>query len=236
MYLADPKVPYTSDEKSREFGVYPAIVVDLRDPHDQGRVKIELPWIAEEDVPQAHTWARLTTMNAGAARGSWFIPEVGDEVLVSFVAGNTRWPIIIGTLWNGVDTPPETMDPGGENNVRSFTSRSGHKLTFDDTGGAESVKVETQGGHTLKLDDGNGGVITLQHSGGSVIEIDASGTISITATNQVNVDAPAGLNVTAAMVNVDAAMSKFTGVVKAETIITNAVVSSTYTPGAGNIW
>ena len=88
----------------------------------------------------------------------------------------------------------------------------------------------------LNLDDGSGGEITLTHSGGSEIKIDASGTISITALNKVEVEAPAGMNVTTSMLTVDAALAKFSGVVKAETVITNAVVSSSYTPGAGNVW
>ncbi len=85
------------------------------------------------------------------------------------------------------------------------------------------------------LDDGNT-EITLTHSGGAEIKIDASGTVSITAVNKVTIDAPAGLDVSAAMVTVNAAMSKFSGVVQADTVITNAVVSSSYTPGAGNVW
>jgi len=223
-------------QRYRLVGVYPALVVDVRDPGDQGRVKVELPWIAEEDIGQAQAWARCATFMAGADRGSWFIPEIGDEVLIAFVAGNPRWPIVIGALWNGVDNSPETMDPGGENNIRSITSRSGHRVTLDDTAGAEKIKLETQGGHVLNLDDGSGGVITVHHSGGAEIKIDASGTISITAINQVSLDAPAGLNVTASMVDVQAPISTFSGVVKADTVITNAVISSSYTPGAGNIW
>lgn len=220
----------------RLFGVYPALVTNIVDPDNQGRVEIELPWTVEDDSTQARSWARLVTFMAGAERGSWFIPEVEDEVLVAFIAGDPRWPIVTGSLWNGVDAPPETMDSAGENNLRSITSRSGHTLTFDDTSGAEKIEVVTQGGHVLNLDDGSGGEIVLTHSGGSEIKINSSGTISITALNQVKVDAPAGMTVTTPMLTVDAPYSKFSGVVKAETVITNAVVSSSYTPGAGNVW
>ena len=221
-------------ERPRLYGVYPAIVTDVQDPDSQGRVQIRLPFVEESDGGSALAWARLATLMAGADRGTWFIPEVDDEVLVAFTAGDPRRPVVIGALWNGVDTPPESMDSA--NNIRSITSRSGHTLTFDDTGGAEKVELKTNGGHTFTLDDAAGGTVTLAHSNGATVKIDAAGNIEITANVKVKITAPAGLDVTAAMVTVDAAMSKFSGVVKADTVITNSVVSASYTPGAGNVW
>lgn len=236
MTFTAAKGPYAPAARERLYGVYPALVRDVVDPDNQGRVQVELPWVSEQDGGTALAWARLSTLMAGGDRGSWFIPEVGDEVFVAFMAADPRWPVVIGALWNGIDAPPETMDNGGENNIRSITSRSGHKLTFDDTGGAEKLEIQTQAGHVFTLDDAAGGEITLRHLGGAAIKIDSSGTVSITALNQVNVEAPAGMQITAAMVTVDAALAKFSGVVQSEAVITNAVVSSTYTPGAGNIW
>jgi uncharacterized protein involved in type VI secretion and phage assembly len=231
-----PGIPPTSlgTERHRLYGVYPALVTDVQDPDGQGRVQIRLPFVEETDGGAALAWARLATLMAGGERGTWFIPEPDDEVLVAFTAGDPRRPVVIGALWNGVDAPPESMD--SDNNIRSVTSRSGHKLSFDDTAGAEKIVLETQGGHTLTLDDGAGGTVTLEHSNGAKIRIDAAGNIDITANVKVKVQAPAGLDVTAAMVTVDAAMSKFSGVVKADTVITNSVVSASYTPGAGNVW
>ena len=218
----------------RLVGVYPALVTDVQDPDRQGRVQVSLPFVNGAEGPQAAAWARLATFMAGADRGSWFIPEVNDEVLVAFLAGDARHPIVIGALWNGVDTPPETMD--ADNNRRSITSRSGHRLLFDDTNGSEKVVLETQGGDRLTLDDAAGGTVTLEHSNGATIRIDNTGTVSIRANNRVRIDAPSGVQVSAAMVTVDAAISTFSGVVKADTVITNAVVSASYTPGAGNVW
>lgn len=235
--LADPKGPFAAEPpRARLYGVFPAVVVDVADPDGQGRVKIRLPWVSAEDGERATAWARLSTLMAGAGRGTWFVPEPEDEVLVAFVAGDPRWPVVLGALWNGVDAPPEAMDGAGKNNVRSITSRSGHVLTFDDTRGAEKVEIETQSGHVLTLDDASGGTVTLRHNNGATIEIDASGNVSITANARVTIDAPAGLTVTAAKVDVNAAMSMFSGIVKCDTLITNAVVSSTYTMGAGNVW
>ncbi|WP_437656652.1 phage baseplate assembly protein V [Sorangium sp. So ce1182] len=236
MIAQDPKGPLVPPQRHRLFGVYPALVTSVKDPDGQGRVEVTLPWVDEEDSRSARGWARLGTMMAGGDRGTWFIPEVDDEVLIAFAAGDPRWPLVIGALWNGADAPPEQMDGGGQNNIRSITSRSGHKLTFDDSSGAEVVRVTTQGGHEVELDDAGGGTIRVSHQGGAQIEIDASGTVKVTATNMVQIDAPSGMQVTAAQVTVNAALSKFSGVVQADSVITNAVVSATYTPGAGNVW
>jgi uncharacterized protein involved in type VI secretion and phage assembly len=220
--------------RTRLFGVCPAVVRDVQDPLGQGRVRLELPFLAAADAASAQAWARLATMMAGGGRGTWFVPEPGDEVLVAFAAGDPSHPIVIGALWNGADAPPETMD--ANNDIRSVTSRAGHRVTLDDTVGATKVKIETANGHVFNLDDAGGGTCTLQHSGGASITIDASGKVEITATSRVVVNAPAQLQVTAGMVQVDAAMSRFSGVVQCDTLITNAVVSASYTPGAGNVW
>lgn len=210
----------------RLFGVYVGVVVDVQDPDAQGRVKVKLPWVAEDDGGQATAWARLSTLMAGNDRGSWFVPHVDDEVTISFIAGDPRHPIVLGALWNGQDAPPEQMD--ADNNLRTIKTRAGHVLRFDDTSGAAKVEILTAGGHRLVLDDGSGGVITIEHVCGAKIEMDAAGS--------VNVNAPLKLAVTASLVTVDAPMSRFSGVVQADTVITNAVVSSSYTPGAGNVW
>jgi uncharacterized protein involved in type VI secretion and phage assembly len=229
----DPKGVVIPFPRTRLHGVYPAVVRDVQDPDHQGRVKIELPFVNADDGPAAQAWARLSTSMAGKNRGSWFIPEPGDEVLVAFHAGDPRRPVVIGALWNGEDSAPESMD--SNNNIRSFTSRSGHKLTFDDTAGTEKFQVTSQGGHVFTLDDAAGGTITVQHTNGASIVIDAAGNVKITANVNCEINA-AMVKVTASMVTVDAPMSKFSGVVQADTVITNSVISASYTPGAGNVW
>lgn len=213
-------------------GVYPALVRDVQDPENQGRVRIELPWLGR-DAANAQAWARLATLMAGKARGTWFIPEVGDEVLVAFQGGDASRPVVIGALWNGQDAPPETMN--AQNDIRAITSRAGHRLLFDDTAGATKVEVETAGGHRLTLDDAGGGTVTLEHMNGAKVVITAAGNVEITANAQVKVDA-SQVNVSAGMVQVDSGMSRFSGVVQCDTLITNSVVSASYTPGAGNVW
>ena len=221
-----------AEERNRLYGVYPAIVSDINDPDGQGRVKIRLPWLPD-DGGGYNVWARIATLIAGANRGSWFIPDVDDEVLVAFEAGDPRRPYVVGALWNGQDTPPESMDGAGDNFIKSITSRNGVKLTLDDRDGQEKLILQTPGGQRITMQDGPGQV-EIRDSNGNSITLATSG-VSVVAAAKVTVQAST-VEVSAGMVTVNAGMSKFSGVVQCDTLISNMVVSAAYSPGAGNIW
>ncbi|HEX2912439.1 MAG TPA: phage baseplate assembly protein V [Chloroflexia bacterium] len=229
--LLDERLP--SGLGGRWYGVYPALVSDIKDPDGQGRVKITLPWSPDSGSERYEVWARLATFMAGNNRGSWFIPEVNDEVLAAFEGGDVRRPYIVGALWNGQDTPPASMDGAGQNNLKVLRSRNGVKITLDDSDGQEKFIVETPGGQKMTLADGPGSIEILD-SNGNTVKMEGSG-ITVTAAAKVTINAST-VEVSASMVTVNAGMSKFSGVVQADTVITNAVISSSYTPGAGNIW
>lgn len=214
------------------YGVYPARVVDIADPDAQGRVKVTLPWAASGDGAPYEVWARLATMMAGNDRGTWFIPDVDDEVLVAFGGGDTSRPFVVGALWNGADAPPASVD-GGENTVKRIRSRNGVQITLDDTDGQESIVIETPGGQTATLSDGPG-TIELRDSNGNTVTMEGAG-VTVTTSAKLTVNAST-VEVNASMVTVNSGMSKFSGVVQADTVITNSVISASYTPGAGNIW
>jgi len=220
-------------ERKRYYGVYPAEVTDISDPDQQGRVKVSLPWSPDNEGAGYDVWARLATMMAGNNRGSWFIPDVGDEVLVTFEAGDTRRPYVVGALWNGQDAPPESMDGNGDNNLKVLRSRNGVKVTLDDNNGQEQMILETPGGQSITLKDGPG-AIEIVDSNGNSVKLETSG-ITVNASAKVTINAST-VAVSAGMVTVDAGLSKFSGVVQADTVISNSVISASYTPGAGNIW
>jgi uncharacterized protein involved in type VI secretion and phage assembly len=157
---------------------------------------------------------------------------VGDEVLIAFEQGDPRRPYILGGLWNGKDKPPAALS-GGSNNLKIIKSRRGVTVTLDDRDGQERLKLETPGGQSITLKDGPGS-IEISDSNGNSMKFEASG-ITITAAAKVTINAPQ-MSVSSGMVKVDAGMSKFSGVVQSDTVITNSVVSASYTPGAGNIW
>ena len=203
-------------------GVYTASILDNRDPEGLARVLVRVPGVIDTGA-----WARLATMMAGRNRGTLFVPDVGDEVLVAFERGDQRAPYVIGSLWNAKAQPP-AADPTSSKLIRS---RSGVTFKIDDKD--TSLVIETPGGQRITLDDTPGSV-RIEDANGNSVTLGTSG-MTITASAKVTLNA-SSVDVSAGMINVNAGMSKFSGVVQCDTIIANSVVGSSYTPGAGNIW
>lgn len=209
---------------ARWFGLYPALVSDLVDPAALGRIKVRFPSFGA-DGAAVTAWATLLSPYADADQGLQVLPEVDSQVVVGFEAGDPHRPYIVGACWNGKAALPEAA--ARANNLRTFKTRSGSQLQFDDSQNAVKVTVSMKSGHQLVLDDAAQSV-SLTHSNGCKIEMNAAGGITVTAN--------ATVDVTASVVNLKAPMVKCDGVVQCETLITNAVISASYTPGAGNIW
>jgi len=125
------------------------------------------------------------------------------------------------------------MDGAGNNYKKVLRSRNGVKVTLDDQDGQEKLILETPGGQKMTMQDGPGSV-EIADSNGNSIKLETSG-ITITSAAKVTINA-SQVAVSAGMVTVDAGMSKFSGVVQCDTMISNSVISASYTPGAGNIW
>lgn len=128
-------------EPARADGRFPGVAIGIvtnnRDPDGLGRVKVTLPWLADDAETD---WARVAVPMAGAGRGFSFLPEVDDEVLVAFEHGNPEVCYVVGALWNGKDRPPVT-NGDGRNDTRAITSRSGHVIRLTDTDGDEAVEI-----------------------------------------------------------------------------------------------
>lgn len=155
-------------------GVAVGIVSDNKDPDGLGRIKVNFPWLGDDTESD---WVKIATFMAGDQFGGFFLPEVGDEVLVAFEQGDINYPYVIGSLWNAEDRPPET-NPDGNNNVRKIKSRSGHEITFtdDDAQQQEKLAIQTNAGHKIILDDTSGQEkIEIQDkTGGNSIVIDSA--------------------------------------------------------------
>ena len=216
----------------RQFsGVCSAVVVDNVDPDNSGRVQVRLPPSVMPGQENLEAWARIATLMAGNHRGTWFVPDVNDEVLVAFEGGDVRRPYVIGALWSGTNPPPETMD--ADNTRKVVRSRGGVTVVLDDRGGEERFVVETPGGQKVVLKDGPGS-IEITDSNGNSVKLEPSG-VTVNASAKCTINAGA-VEINSSILTLSAAMSKFSGVVQCDTLISNSVVSASYTPGAGNVW
>src|SRR6188768_1210682 len=104
-------------------GVFTASVLDNRDPEGLARVLVRVSGVEDASGVRGGAWARVATMMAGQNRGTFFLPEVGDEVLVAFERGDLRMPYVIGALWNSKDRPPATSNDASGTKI--IQSRSG---------------------------------------------------------------------------------------------------------------
>jgi uncharacterized protein involved in type VI secretion and phage assembly len=214
----------------RYFGVYPGTVSSNQDDDHQGQVQVALPWSPDTSGGTYEVWARLATTMAGGQRGTWFIPDKGDEVLVCFGAGNPRNAYVVGALWNGKDAAPVTMD--ADNNVKSIVSRKGIRITLDDTDGAVVLRLQTPGGQQVTLDDAARSA-KLADANGNSLEL-APGKVTLTAAANLTITAGT-VSISSGSGKVDSAMWNYSGVVKCDASIATTVVGSTYMPGVGNM-
>jgi uncharacterized protein involved in type VI secretion and phage assembly len=159
-------------------GVGIAIVTQNKDPEGFGRVKVRYTW---SDQPRESFWARVALPMAGNDRGFALIPEVGDEVVVSFERGDLRFPIVLGAVHGGQDKAVFT-NSDGKNDKRMFKSRAGHTLIFND-GTQGSIELALKDGKKVFIDD-NG--IAVQDDKGNSFKISsASGAVEIVATGKL---------------------------------------------------
>jgi len=195
-------------------GVAIGIVTNNKDPDDLGRVRVKFPWFSEEDESQ---WARVATLMGGKDRGTLFLPEVDDEVLVAFEQGDMQRPYIIGALWNGVDTPPKEFANDGKNNLRLIKSRSGHLIKLDDTEGSEKIEViDKDGKNSIVIDTKENTItitadkdIVLKAPQGKIslsskeIEVTSTAATKVEAGSEMTLQASAAMTVKGATVDIN---------------------------------
>lgn len=173
-------------------GVMIAKVTNNKDPEKLGRVKLKFPLRENEHESD---WAFVTTFMTGGSRGSVFIPEVDDEVLVAFVLGNLNMPVVVGSLWNKNSKPPT---PDENNNIRKIVSKQGHEFIFDDTSSAAKVTLKSKKGMQLEFADQNDKVEIKAGSAGPVVTLEggSAGTLTLkSGTNKITIDNKGNINV-----------------------------------------
>ena len=195
--LSDPNE--RAAQAGRLGGVVIGIVTNNQDPDGLGRVKVKFPWLSDADES---TWARVAVLMAGKERGTYFLPEVEDEVLVAFEHGDLRFPYVIGSLWNGKDTPPAKNDDG-KNNIRLIKSRSGHVIRLNDEDGKEKIEIVDKSGKNSLTFDTASNTLTIKADKDIILSA-ANGTIKLDAQKvelkssaDAKIEAGAGMDVKA---------------------------------------
>ncbi|MFD2673194.1 phage baseplate assembly protein V [Marinicrinis sediminis] len=190
-------------------GVMVGIVTNNKDPEKLARVKLKLPLREGENETD---WVRIATMMVGKDKGSLFIPEVGDEVLVAFHLGEIRKPYVLGMLWNKKEGSPKADD---KNNLRKIKSRSGHELIFDDTDGEEKVTIQTKSGTLIEWDDAKDTILMADKNnknkvtveGGSVQQVSiecGSNKVTVNGKGDVSIESVKSLKMKSVQLDIEA--------------------------------
>mgnify|MGYP006292674141 CR=1 FL=1 len=176
-------------------GLQIGIVTQLEsDPDGEDRILVKLPII---DKDEEGIWARIATLDAGDSRGSFFRPEIGDEVIVGFINENPNDAVVLGMMNSSAKPAPLTTSD--DNHEKGFVTRSEMKLIFNDD--KKTVTIETPGGNMLTLDEDQGGVFLEDENGNKAtfnsdgITLESAADLILKAMGDVNIE---GTNVSVA--------------------------------------
>lgn len=156
-------------------GLHVGIVTQLQDdPEGENRIKVKLPVIntADEGI-----WTRIATLDAGENRGTFFLPEIGDEVIVGFLDNDPRQAVMLGMCHSSAKPAP--LEASDDNHEKGYVSRSEMKMIFDDD--KKTLLLETPGGNKVLLTDEDQGIM-LEDGNGNKITMDSSGIVIESAT------------------------------------------------------
>ncbi|MEA2631007.1 MAG: hypothetical protein QOE66_1226 [Chloroflexota bacterium] len=166
--------------ESRRLGPVIGIVTNVKDEDNEGKVKVKFPWLSDSDES---AWARLASPMAGPDRGLQLVPEVDDEVLVIVERGDPNRPIVIGSMWNGVDASPlggDAVSGDGAVQQRMLKTRIGHTILLDVSDSSKSIVITDSAGNKITWDAAN-----------SKIEIVSQGDLKVSATGTLKLEGQA---------------------------------------------
>ncbi|MBE0393709.1 type VI secretion system Vgr family protein [Flavobacterium sp. PL002] len=223
---ADVAAPhYTNVHVYAKADTQPAKVKDNNDPEGLGRVKVSFNWASGSTTSE---WMRMIQPHSGAGKGFYFIPEIGEEVLVGFEGNNAQNPYVLGSQYNGSESSGYA---DGENNVKAIHTRSGTKIIMNDSEG--SILIEDPSGNTWQM-DGQGNIsvnapknFTL--NAGEDVNITAGKNVSVSAGESVINSANKDITQTAGQDITQTAVGDFTESANNK----SEIVENNYNRGAG---
>ncbi|OED41285.1 hypothetical protein AB832_03375, partial [Flavobacteriaceae bacterium (ex Bugula neritina AB1)] len=150
-FTAYPKMDINKYPKS---DIQIATVIENNDPDGLSRIKVQFPW--QKPLGATTPWLRMMTPHAGSDKGFHFIPEIGEEVIVNFEAGNAERPFVLGALYHGTAKPDSWQSD--KNDIKAIKTRTGHLIELNDTEGAESIKITDKNDNIVHIDTVNNNI------------------------------------------------------------------------------
>ncbi len=168
-------------------GLQVGVVTELADdPLSEHRIRVRVP-VAGAD--EQGVWARVATLDAGAERGTFFRPEVDDEVVLGFLHGDPAQAVVLGMMHSSAKPPP--LEASADNHEKTYVSRSGIQLLFDDD--QVVVSLETPEGNKLVLSEADGGLL-LEDQNKNKLTMDSNG-IALESAGEISLKASGDLKV-----------------------------------------
>ena len=167
------------------------------DPDSQYRILVDIPLF---DTNGAGIWARLSNFYSTSGAGTFFLPEVGDEVILGFLNEDPRFPVILGSVYSGTKIKPFTgLDPNEKNSIKAIVSKSGISVEFDDENKIWTVATPNKNtiiisdkDKQITIKDENQNSIVMSSSG---IDISSQKNINISAQQKVTIKGTQGIDI-----------------------------------------
>lgn len=157
------------------------------DPAGENRIQVKIPTISNT---ADGVWARVATLNAGKERGTFFLPEVDDEVVIGFLNDDPRFPMVLGMVHSSANPAPLTASD--KNPEKAYVSREKLAMRFSDE--KKSITLETPGGRIVTLDDDKKQISLSDQSGNSIqlsesgIVIESAGELTIKTKKAIKIE------------------------------------------------
>jgi Rhs element Vgr protein len=187
--------PYSSNDLyPHNCGTQRAVVMDNIDPESLGRIRVQFLWQKEQNDNNMMTpWIRIAQPHGGDNKGFYFIPEVGEEVMVGFENGNAEKPYVVGTLYQGEQRPGKNWHNDNSNDIKAIRTRNGHTIEIHDEGEDGFIRIYDNDKEnyilTFSTDDK---LIKLESTGN--IELHAASNVIIKAGNNIEMAAGVDIN------------------------------------------
>nr|WP_294921919.1 type VI secretion system tip protein VgrG [uncultured Flavobacterium sp.] len=167
------------------------------DPDSQYRILVDVPLF---DTNGAGIWARLSNFYSTSGAGAFFLPEVGDEVILGFLNEDPRYPVILGSLYSGTKNKPFTdLAPNEKNSIKAIVSKSGISVEFDDENKIWTVATPNKNtiiisdkDKQITIKDENQNSVVMSSSG---IDISSQKSINISAQEKVSIKGMQGITI-----------------------------------------